>query len=244
MFGSVERPGHISKGDILKWKMNNANALLVRLKGLSTNPETKLKFNEGSQERARSKSLNRPEKQNLGEKGIDCIFVGYAKHFKAYRPKDIIPNVQESQMDDHTDDVPNEILEKLRDREIKLDHNTHIAIVLRKILEPIMKLCNLVMLLSGKKQIDMILVQLWKSNTGKPVDQLEYSRAIGCLMYAMTSTRPDIAYAIGKLSRFTSNPSRQHWKAITRVFKVLERSRSKGIYQCEHGSLEEPLSSS
>nr|GEV29924.1 hypothetical protein [Tanacetum cinerariifolium] len=35
------------------------------------------------------------------------------------------------------------------------------------------------------------------------LDQLEYLRAIGCLMYAMTSTRADIAYAIGRLSRFT-----------------------------------------
>ncbi|KAJ9554082.1 hypothetical protein OSB04_018127 [Centaurea solstitialis] len=33
------------------------------------------------------------------------------------------------------------------------------------------------------------------------VSQLEYSQAIGCLMYAMTSTCPDIAYAIGRLSR-------------------------------------------
>nr|GEX52597.1 zinc finger, CCHC-type [Tanacetum cinerariifolium] len=32
----------------------------------------------------------------LGKKGIDCIFVGYAAHSKAYR-------------DDHSDDVPNEI---------------------------------------------------------------------------------------------------------------------------------------
>ncbi|GJV50530.1 hypothetical protein Tco_1440742 [Tanacetum coccineum] len=43
-------------------------------------------------------------------------------------------------------------------------------------------------------------VEKIKPNTGKPVDQLEYSRAIGCLMYAMTSTRPDIAYAVGRLS--------------------------------------------
>ncbi|GJZ86114.1 zinc finger, CCHC-type containing protein, partial [Tanacetum coccineum] len=59
-------------------------------------------------------------------------------------------------------------------------------------------------------------VEKLKPNTGKPVDQLEYSRAIGCLMYAMTSTRLDIAYAVGRLSRFTSNPGRQHWQAITK----------------------------
>ncbi|GJY97320.1 hypothetical protein Tco_0514230 [Tanacetum coccineum] len=43
-------------------------------------------------------------------------------------------------------------------------------------------------------------VEKLKPNTGKPVDQLEYSRAIGCLMYAMTSTRPDIAYAVSTMN--------------------------------------------
>nr|GEV43436.1 hypothetical protein [Tanacetum cinerariifolium] len=38
----------------------------------------------------------------------------------------------------------------------------------------------------------------------------KYSRVIGCLMYAMTCTRPDIAFAVGKLSRYTSNPETQH----------------------------------
>nr|GEW81245.1 hypothetical protein [Tanacetum cinerariifolium] len=38
-------------------------------------------------------------------------------------------------------------------------------------------------------------------NKGLAVSQLEYSRVIGCLMYAMTCTRPDIAFAVGKLSR-------------------------------------------
>ncbi|KAH9780112.1 CCHC-type domain-containing protein [Citrus sinensis] len=42
------------------------------------------------------------------------------------------------------------------------------------------------------------------------VSQLEYARVIGCLMYAMTCTRPDIAFAVGKLSRYTSNPSQAH----------------------------------
>ncbi|GKB22313.1 hypothetical protein Tco_0856236 [Tanacetum coccineum] len=66
-------------------------------------------------------------------------------------------------------------------------------------------------------------------HVGKPVNQLEYSRAIGCLMYAMTSTRPDIAYAVGKLSRFTSNPSNHHWEAITRVFRYLKKTMNYGL---------------
>ncbi|GKC22394.1 zinc finger, CCHC-type containing protein [Tanacetum coccineum] len=43
-------------------------------------------------------------------------------------------------------------------------------------------------------------------NNGQVVSQLEYSRVFGCLMYAMTCTRPDIAFVVGKLSRHTSNP--------------------------------------
>nr|GEY60799.1 zinc finger, CCHC-type [Tanacetum cinerariifolium] len=75
----------------------------------------------------------------------------------------------------------------------------------------------------------MNLVEKLKPNTGKPVDQLEYSRAIGCLMYDMTSTRPYIAYDVGRLSRFTSNPSRQHWKVITKVLKYLRGTKDYGL---------------
>ncbi|GJX52502.1 zinc finger, CCHC-type containing protein [Tanacetum coccineum] len=38
-------------------------------------------------------------------------------------------------------------------------------------------------------------------NNGQAVSQLEYSRVIGCLMYAMTCTKLDIAFAVGKLGR-------------------------------------------
>ncbi|GJW13906.1 zinc finger, CCHC-type containing protein [Tanacetum coccineum] len=61
-------------------------------------------------------------------------------------------------------------------------------------------------------------------NNGQAVSQLEYSRVIGCLMYAMTCTRPDIAFAVGKLSRYTSNPGTQHWQAIQRVLKYLKKT--------------------
>ncbi|GJU69628.1 ribonuclease H-like domain-containing protein [Tanacetum coccineum] len=61
-------------------------------------------------------------------------------------------------------------------------------------------------------------------NRGLAVSQLEYSTVIGCLMYAMTCTRPDIAFAVGKLSRYTSNPGTQHWKTIQRVLKYLKKT--------------------
>ena len=47
-------------------------------------------------------------------------------------------------------------------------------------------------------------------NSGRIVAQLEYASAIGSLMYAMHCTRPDIAFAVFKMSRFTSNPSVEH----------------------------------
>nr|GEW77524.1 zinc finger, CCHC-type [Tanacetum cinerariifolium] len=72
-------------------------------------------------------------------------------------------------------------------------------------------------------------VEMLVPNTDKPLDQLKYSIAIGCLMYVMASTRPDIAYAVDRLSRFTSNTSRQHWHAITMVFKYLKGTMNYGL---------------
>nr|KAJ0192903.1 hypothetical protein LSAT_V11C800431030 [Lactuca sativa] len=66
-------------------------------------------------------------------------------------------------------------------------------------------------------------------NKGSPVSQLVYSRAIGCLIYAMISTRLDIAYAVGRLSRYTSNPHSHHWQAVSRVFKYLKGTMNYGL---------------
>ncbi|GJU16392.1 hypothetical protein Tco_1144358 [Tanacetum coccineum] len=50
-------------------------------------------------------------------------------------------------------------------------------------------------------------------NNGQAISQLEYSRVLGCLMYAMTCKRPNASFVVGKLSRYNSNPSTQHWQA-------------------------------
>ncbi|XP_073298295.1 uncharacterized protein [Primulina huaijiensis] len=66
-------------------------------------------------------------------------------------------------------------------------------------------------------------------NRREPVSQLEYSRIIGSLMYITNCTRPDIACAVNKLSRFTSNHSDAHWKALTRVFSYLKHTLEYGL---------------
>ncbi|KAK8624299.1 hypothetical protein V6N13_065646 [Hibiscus sabdariffa] len=49
-------------------------------------------------------------------------------------------------------------------------------------------------------------------------------------MYLMSCTRPDIAFTISSLSRFTSNPSENHWKAIVRVLRYLRYTRDYGLH--------------
>ena len=52
------------------------------------------------------------------------------------------------------------------------------------------------------------------NNDNDVVNQKEYASIIGSLRYAINCTRPNIAYAIGVLSRFTSKPSRDYRQAI------------------------------
>jgi len=42
------------------------------------------------------------------------------------------------------------------------------------------------------------------------MDKIPYASAIGSLMYVIVCTRPDIAYAVGVVSRYISNPGKQH----------------------------------
>ena len=49
-------------------------------------------------------------------------------------------------------------------------------------------------------------------------------------MYAMTCTRPVVAYVVGKMSRYTSNPSHIHWNAIHRILTYLKLTINYGIH--------------
>ena len=69
-----------------------------------------------------------------------------------------------------------------------------------------------------------------KKNLGESVSQLRYSQLIGSLSYLANCSRPDISYAVGRLSRYTKSPNESHWIAIERVFRYLKGSVNFGLH--------------
>lgn len=66
-------------------------------------------------------------------------------------------------------------------------------------------------------------------NTSNLVSQLEYEKVIGYLMYLITCIMPDIAYAIGKISRYTSNPNHMQWHEVIKILRYLKKTQDYGI---------------
>ena len=56
-----------------------------------------------------------------------------------------------------------------------------------------------------------------------------YASAIGSLMYVMVCTRPDIAQAVGAVSRYMNNPGKLHWEAVKWILRYLRGTMSKAL---------------
>ena len=56
-----------------------------------------------------------------------------------------------------------------------------------------------------------------------------FREAVGSLIYAVTCTRPDIAFAVSQVSQFSSSPTQAHWEAVKRIFSYLNGTASHGI---------------
>ncbi|KAL0824549.1 hypothetical protein Bca101_048226 [Brassica carinata] len=64
--------------------------------------------------------------------------------------------------------------------------------------------------------------------------EMPYLSAIGALMYLATHTRPDIAFAVNLLSRFSSCPTQRHWNGIKHVLRYLQGTKDLGLYYTNH----------
>jgi dUTP pyrophosphatase len=60
--------------------------------------------------------------------------------------------------------------------------------------------------------------------------QLNYRQAIGELIYALVTCRPDISFPLIKLSQYSTNPAREHYEAIKQLFYYLKCTKTEGIY--------------
>nr|GEV16003.1 zinc finger, CCHC-type [Tanacetum cinerariifolium] len=183
--------------------------------------------------------------KTLGKRGIECIFVGYAEHSKAFRffsvprPSLRIPNGTEDigglvvleevteeyhktadNMIIHQMDVKTAFLNGNLDEEfsmndmgeadvilgIKIKYESNgIVISQSHYIKKVPKKFNYFDCTPVSNLMDTS--EKLMLNNGQYASQLEYSRVIGCLMYIMTCTRPAIAFVVGKLSMYTSNPA-------------------------------------
>jgi hypothetical protein len=57
----------------------------------------------------------------------------------------------------------------------------------------------------------------------------EYQSAVGSLMYAMLGTRPDIAFAVSVVSRFSANPNPSHMVSVKRIMRYLGATAHMGL---------------
>lgn len=53
------------------------------------------------------------------------------------------------------------------------------------------------------------------------MENISYSSAVGSLMYVMVCTRPNISHAEEMVSRYLSNPEKDHWGAVKWMMRYL-----------------------
>jgi reverse transcriptase-like protein len=68
-------------------------------------------------------------------------------------------------------------------------------------------------------------------------DRMQYQRLVGKLIY-LAHTRPDIAYAVGVVSRFMHKPRVQHMEAVLRIPRYLKGTSGRGVLYQKHGHLD------
>jgi len=79
-------------------------------------------------------------------------------------------------------------------------------------------------------------LKLSKNDKSPSVDKTKYRSIIGSLRY-LVNTRPDIAYAVGFVSRYMEDPKASHWAAVKQILRYLSGTVNYGcIYKKLHVS--------
>lgn len=74
-------------------------------------------------------------------------------------------------------------------------------------------------------------LQLETAQSGSiPVDASKYLSVIGSLSYLAVGTRPDIAFSVNFLARFSACPQKEHWTALKNLLRYLSSTWQDGIW--------------
>ena len=64
---------------------------------------------------------------------------------------------------------------------------------------------------------------------GEPMSETwDYASVVGMLLYLSTNTRPDIAFAVSQVARFTHSPKQSHASAVKTIVRYLKATKDKG----------------
>ncbi|KAE8687628.1 lachrymatory-factor synthase-like [Hibiscus syriacus] len=66
------------------------------------------------------------------------------------------------------------------------------------------------------------------------MSRVQYASAVGSLMFSMICTRPDIAQAVGVVSRYMVNPGKEHWNTVKRILRYIKGTSNVAL--CYGGS--------
>ncbi|KAE8719481.1 putative ribonuclease H protein [Hibiscus syriacus] len=61
------------------------------------------------------------------------------------------------------------------------------------------------------------------------MEKVPYSNDVGCLMYAMVCTCPDLAHVVSQVCKYMSKPGKQHWEVVKWIFRYLKGTVGHGI---------------
>ncbi|CAM8895916.1 unnamed protein product [Rhodiola kirilowii] len=92
--------------------------------------------------------------------------------------------------------------------------------------------------MQNAKPVSILVASHFKvSKDQEPQDEQErdliknvpYSNVIGCLLYAMVCTRPDISHGVSLVSRHMANPGRSHWQVVKWMLRYIKGTLDKGL---------------
>lgn len=129
-------------------------------------------------------------------------------------------------------------IEIIRDRA-----NRKIMLTQRQYIKDILKRFNMsdCKEISTPLNVSMKLCKLGSavSNTTEDKTKGPYLEAVGSIIYAMIATRPDLAFAVGLVSRYMSDPKESHWSAVKHILRYMKGTINYAI--CYDGNSLDPI---